>query len=357
MASASIMIHGLLTLIFILHLIKRSFSAGGSFYRYQTPATNNRTAAIISGQLRSGNLTFTSGNIKYTSKLKWFGAQDGKTPIETMLQYVIEPIARYGGIDLFIFVQVRRSDENIPWNGDPYTFQPKIGDRNICNLYAASPAFRNTSNRVFCMTQYEEKLSNIFIHNNPIWKDYIYLEPHADEQLLQQLYAIYQGNLASKQYAQSAGIEYKYKIRIRPDTAVFAPIPAFDKLGLYSNPVENSSCKRNILFPNPYLYEHGVFDSFNIGLASDMDLLLDRFIDITTSSNPKEALEKYSGASPEWRWKTETNMMQVLKLRYNICVIANLDIKMLMTRKQDHKEYMTGFQLPDSPVDTWTMIG
>lgn len=77
-----------------------------SIATFENPHTNYRTAIIISGQLRSGNYSFTSGKLQYDQKIRWFGNDDGKTPIETVIFNVINRVALYGGVDLFIYIQV-----------------------------------------------------------------------------------------------------------------------------------------------------------------------------------------------------------------------------------------------------------
>ena len=60
------------------------------------PITNNRTAIILSGQIRSGNLTWSSGKLQYEKSTLMFGPDDPQTPIQTMLEWFIKPIALYG---------------------------------------------------------------------------------------------------------------------------------------------------------------------------------------------------------------------------------------------------------------------
>jgi hypothetical protein len=61
------------------------------------------------GHLRSGNLTWTSGMIQNDYARSLFGGVDEpETPIKTILEYLIAPYAVFGGVDMFIYIQVSR---------------------------------------------------------------------------------------------------------------------------------------------------------------------------------------------------------------------------------------------------------
>lgn len=63
-----------------------------------------RTAILVSGQLRAGNLTWWQ--MKYTKERLMYGADDPDTPIKTILEWLIIPLALHGGVDMFIYIQV-----------------------------------------------------------------------------------------------------------------------------------------------------------------------------------------------------------------------------------------------------------
>jgi hypothetical protein len=48
---------------------------------------------------------------------------------------------------------------------------------------------------------------------------------------------MFQGNLAAKEYAVSAGVTYKYKARVRPDLAVVRKLDTSELLGLNFGPL------------------------------------------------------------------------------------------------------------------------
>lgn len=60
---------------------------------------------------------------------------------------------------------------NIVWDGKLINYEPTIGDKRICELYAKHPIFgRDTGNNVFCCTEYEHQVTNDFIRHYSMWK-------------------------------------------------------------------------------------------------------------------------------------------------------------------------------------------
>lgn len=90
----------------------------------------NRTAVILSGQLRVGNVSILSPNVVgylKTNIRKFFGSDDPPTPIATHLEHFIQILARHGGVDLFIYFEAAHRDGSIDnWNGDPETYEVPI---------------------------------------------------------------------------------------------------------------------------------------------------------------------------------------------------------------------------------------
>jgi hypothetical protein len=71
---------------------------------------DHRTAIILSGQLRSGNLTWYA--VAQNKARLMFGGDDPETPIKTVLEWLIIPYAIFGGVDMFIYIQVDRKHMN-----------------------------------------------------------------------------------------------------------------------------------------------------------------------------------------------------------------------------------------------------
>ena len=82
-------------IITLLLLIESFHVIGISDFK---PITNNRTAIIISGHIRTGNITWNSGKIHYDKSSKLFSGDDPETPIQTMIEWLMKPLAIYGTI-------------------------------------------------------------------------------------------------------------------------------------------------------------------------------------------------------------------------------------------------------------------
>lgn len=146
----------------------------------------------MSGQLRSGNMSWWSGLLRPDKSFYMFGFDDPETPILTQLSSLIEPFAKHGGVDMFIYIQVdprsHLSTNASAWDGHLDTFEPSIGDTKMCEIYSKDPIFADeTGNKVFCLTEFEKELSDPIIGNYSFWKTYSN-EKYAPEMLLQQLY-------------------------------------------------------------------------------------------------------------------------------------------------------------------------
>lgn len=200
----------------------------GDFINYSSPYSVggmskwNRTAIILSGQLRSANLTWFSGHIFQNINSRMFGKDDPPSTAATIVEFLFKPLALLHGVDVFMYVTARpETASTYSWDGDPFTFEPRVGDVTACNPFSNNEIFRNTGNRFFCLVEPELQLMTPFIKEFPCWKTYTYGKSEKlKEQVLQQLYGLYRANMASKQYALMTGVGYQYKVRLRPDTAV-----------------------------------------------------------------------------------------------------------------------------------------
>lgn len=107
-----------------------------SIFRSQIPnpfpqpnhPVGNRTAVILSGQLRVGNMSILSPNVRGymgTNIQKFFGGDDPPTPIATHLEHFLRVLGLYGGVDMFIFIQAdhRMINGSDTWDGNPDTYE------------------------------------------------------------------------------------------------------------------------------------------------------------------------------------------------------------------------------------------
>jgi len=163
------------------------------------------------------------------------------------------------------------------------------------------------------------------------------------EQVLAQLHGIYQGNLAAKQYAIEQDIKYKYKVRLRPDTAIVKPFPLISTMD-FSN-LGKPDCIGHILFANKHIYKSGNEDWFNMGLTEHMDKLLDRYIDFISTPFVHNSHKSW--------WDLENHLMGLMSDRYKICMRPNDDIWMVVIRKVGHKALGDAIYEPKENPYSW----
>jgi hypothetical protein len=293
----------------------------------QTGHARNRTAILITGQLRSGNISFASGNLKANANLAMFGAADPLSTIQTQIEWLMKPLTEWGGLDVFMYVDSRPDDKNYVWDGNPASFRPQRGDITACKPYSDNSIFHNgTGNRFFCLVEDEVALMNQFVRNFSTWSRYSYNSERMNEQALRQVYSMSRANLACKQFATAYGIHYTFKIRLRPDTAFVKPIGPLSNM-LFRNP--SVQCKKQIYYANTHIYHNGNEDWFNIGLSQDMDHLLDRYHDLTT--------EIFYGLKPGRNYfDLEDWLTQIMATKYGVCMGPHESIWMVVIRVNGH---------------------
>ena len=109
----------------------------------------NRTAVCLTGQLRSSNLTWTSGHLLQNANLKMFGPDDPPPPAQTIVEWLFRPIANHSGIDVFMYVTAHEDDTNVPWDGNPENYITKVGDNSICEVFSRNNIFTKDSGNKF----------------------------------------------------------------------------------------------------------------------------------------------------------------------------------------------------------------
>lgn len=290
-----------------------------------------RTAVIISGQLRTANVTFASGHMLRTREYYWFGSTDAPSPAGTIIENLFKVLWSQGPFDVFMHLQADPSN-NETWNGEPWTYREKLGDDRGCKIFSDHPIFHGTGNKFFCMIEPEQKLMTKFLDENPIWNRYWYIhriskygvDYKKKEQYLQQLYSMYRANLGCRQYQLAKNVDYTHKIRLRPDTAVLMPFPLYSQLDFRAR--TNNICNATIYFLNtPLIKAIGGQDIFNVGLSEHMDNLFSTYSDFVSNSIPKSIQE--SG-----EWIAEQMLEENLKEKYHVCMAWHDLIKMVPMR-------------------------
>jgi hypothetical protein len=309
---------------------------------FPKPRTSQRTAIIVSGHLRSGNISFASGlsHVHNFGRTK-FGPDGPPTPIKTVLDRLILPLALHGGVDVFIYIPVGYNVTGPPgpWDGDVLTFEENQypGDTRACRLYSENPIFdERTGNNVFCLLEPEKKLMDRFINKFKYWKQYSQYEvPHAREMLLQQEYGKYRANYAAKEQAILIGKNYTYKVRIRPDEAMIKPLPPLTDFAFRNS---SPDCKRGtIYYPNITLFGYSAIDSFNIGQANDMDKLFNRFVYLATE--PLEVM--WPKMKQNHHWNSERHIRHMLWAMFGICMRTHPNFLATKIRRNNHTKPLT----------------
>lgn len=299
------------------------------------PAINNnatiRTAICLSGQMRSANLSWTSGYIHENAAFRMFGPDDPPTTAQTIIEWLFKPLSQEGGLDVFMYIQVPPTNNNSNWDGDAFSFVPQVGDLTGCKLFSDNEVFRNTGNHFYCLIDAEVQLMTTDLRNFSMWQKRHpgYQNEKMNEQALQQYYGMYRANLASKQHAVANGIVYSHKIRLRPDTPFVKPFPGIASLNFGPRGTKETDCKSTIYWCSRWI--GGYNDWFNVGLTADMDHLLDRYVDFTSTY-----FDFVSNNGRKWWWDLEDHFEALMRGKYNICLESGPDIWMVVIRRKGH---------------------
>jgi hypothetical protein len=145
-----------------------------------------------------------------------------------------------------------------------------------------------------------------------------------------------------RKYSTAAGVTYKYKMRLRTDAVFLAPLPPVDTYDFgppppsldkkYYNrhlPTDRSfpDCTRSLLMPNVAVMHGGNEDSWNFGLAADMDPRLDEF-EAFTMGGPAFMNDVMTVV-----WSHEGFLTQMLAGNHRICIKADERVKMILARR------------------------
>ena len=294
-------------------------------------STTTRIAIIISGQLRSSNLTWASDYIIHNAAAKFFGKDDPPTPAATLVEFLFKELMKQGiGIDVFMYIQSPTDiSSTYQWNGNAYDYIPTPGDTRGCQIFSNNDVFKSTGNHFFCLVENEIQLMNNFLRKFAHWNSRHpdYNNEFMNEQALQQYYGMYKGNQACKQYSIAYKVNYKYKIRLRPDTPLTKPIPNLNTLNFGST---DSNCNKTVYFSNKAVTGHS--DWFNIGEAADMDYVLDRYIDFIATD-----FEWIQSNSNKGWWDLEDHFERLLLDKYSICIKDAIEFWMVIIRRADHQ--------------------
>ena len=274
-----------------------------------------RTAFCISGQLRSGNLSWDSGYLRSDAGFKLFGEQDPPTPIETTIERVLKVFAKQGGLDVFMYVSC--SPGGAKQLGHPRYSRPTVGDNKTNNIF-------------FCLVESEKDLVSVH-DNSTLWHSVFVNRINAfAPDTLRQLHDIYQSNQMAINYSKANNVSYTYKVRWRPDLAVPKPFPLFERLNFQPPLGKSNQCDSSILFAIPFITPLPIaVDQFSIGRANDMDNLFNHYLEFVSNPGLNSSLLNTS-------WTLEGSLEYFLLNHYRICLVINYDILLTIIRTRDH---------------------
>jgi hypothetical protein len=267
------------------------------------------------------------------------------THIKTVHEYLLKPLALFEGVDLFIYFPTRIT--GLQWDEDPRKFQHFVGDVEACKLYANHPIFHpSTGNKVFCQTAYETDRRDYFVRQYLLWKN-TYRGYGGSEAYLTQLYDHYEGNLDCKEYSVLTDVKHIYKVRLRPDTMMWGPIPDPNTFPFNKPSVMSSSrCSKKIFMPENSVFGYGVQDSFNFGEAVDMDDLLDRYMDHSI---------KPSIVGPNQQWSSEYYVATLISTQYGVRLMGNERFLMSLARVRNNQKPLS-YDFEENKTSQWSLI-
>lgn len=298
---------------------------------------SNRTAILLSGQVRSSNFTFTGGRIHRNRDASMFGPDDPPTPAGCIIKFLFESLAEQTGYDVFMFLTARSSSP-------PSSFEPIPGETVACEIFSNAHVFHGTGNRFFCLVEPEQQLMTSFLRNFTMWQSRpgSYNSERKHEEALQQYYGSYRANTAAKQYSVAHGVVYSHKIRLRPDTPLTRPFPNLTAFNF--GPTAGKACDSTIFYPNSKVGGHN--DWFNVGLTAGMDHLLDRYLDFTTTRFDKWQHTDWKGTAGIVQhrsyWDLEDHLETLLLFSYRICLEWYDELWMVVIRPavQNHENLL-----------------
>lgn len=238
-----------------------------------------RTAVMLTGEPRSLNVPFwtqTQFEEQLNSKLAiqfmarapetWAGLRRGRWGSNTMAtamhNNLFAPLAQYGGYDLFCLQQgpAKLANGSIVPGHTPGEFD--ILKPDTLDAYGRPNGF---------FTRVSNSSGDIpYRFSDVRWRNFFFTaahKKHPEPQIHNMLILnqfLYEINDWVNEHAATTGMVYRYKMRLRPDSAVLLPIPPPHTL--------DEELERRVVFIPDSRYMSNNRDKFALGLAEHMDL-------------------------------------------------------------------------------------
>jgi hypothetical protein len=325
------------------------------FFRLNFASEEDRTAVIITGQIRGLNFSWNSGLLDvdvvgspdayfqplYVQHMK---LNSSERPRDTIVERLFKPLMRTG---FDVFMHGTSTETPV--------------DNSICTILMDPDIFNAvTGNRFFCLIERERTLNNIFLLNSPFWNGFTFGK-ELGEALLQQIFSLYRANQAAKTCSARNGVVYKYKIRLRADSAFFLDFPDITSIDFgplppnfreRSFPEVEGICDTSLRHASLRYHGGGHVDWFAVGKSADMDVYLDRYTSLLYDSTVKESVEIISQSD---YWYYEQFTLGVL-LQNEICIGPDPDIAIGIVRLKGHKSAVVSPAYNDDD-EQWAEFG
>lgn len=114
---------------------------------------HNRVAIIVTGLLRCANFSFSFASIAHDDAFnKLMRVVTPQMSVATtIVDRLFRPIARTHGLDVFMYLIAHPKFADVPWDGQPESYNPKLSNRKGCEIFSNNDIFRGTGNRFFCL--------------------------------------------------------------------------------------------------------------------------------------------------------------------------------------------------------------
>jgi hypothetical protein len=228
-----------------------------------------RTAVCVSGQLRT--FTMPSNDPHYPSswspmivhgvlsKGTVLDALQNRTVAQTIVDNLFPALGEY---DVFMSIGTRGGQH-----------EPIAGDSSVCEPLRP----RGPLGGILHCDVYDEEDLPVY---GGFWVHYAFPREQYRQQFLQQLYGMYRCRDSILRQQQLRGVPYDFVVRVRPDTAVYAPVAPLEELD-FGTPDEP-----HVLIADPDACCCGHEDWFGIGPFPVMDQYLERFASLQALRNP-----------------------------------------------------------------------
>jgi hypothetical protein len=187
--------------------------------------------------------------------------------------------------------------------------EPVVNDTSVCEGLRPSKAGSN----LFCEVKSEKRILSDFDPPG-IWETFCSKDRRMHEGLLQQLYGLHRCSTMIRSTMLHSGVDYDYIIRLRPDMAVYEPMPPINQVVVSSHVIkyvdESVCCCGNV-------------DWFGIGSSTAMLPYLERYVGLQTLGHTVLSPTEDVNLPPERPWTAEIFLERYMRIYFNVTLEAD----------------------------------